>query len=434
MPINQPIRRPAFTVLELLIVMGIFLLIAAVTLPTVKGLLEDSKYSQTSRLVQGFAESARARAIGSGRPVAMIIERMYADGSRDLVGNDSCIRLSIGEVFPPYEGDWADARATIVSNPIPTPIPNPLTPGFAGSGVLRGTSYCDIPFSQAASLWDPVNGEPSGLATPGDTITFGASNRSYRLVDSDGDTHAVSYLPPPLNLIRIEFDNPAYDDDAGYVLGEQTVFPSSPLRFRIYRKPSKSLVGGVSLPRGMCIDLSCSGGGVSGIDFGTASIAAASRGGSDPGVTHEPGVYGPVYIVFNATGTVQDVYYGLTPAVPSAPNTPEKLLVHRSVGSPIHLLVGSTDQVFPTPAAYLGVYNIPSPAVSAADDVRYNVLDPANYWVTISPFSGTIQTAKVQDQSVFPAPPANLTPLELLDLRIQQSRALAISGSQRIDP
>ncbi len=399
-PINNSDRRAAFTLIELLIVMGIIVLVAAVTLPTFKDLLKDQKTSQTARMIQGFAEGARARAIGSGRPVAMVIERMYGDGSRDLEGNDTSVRLSIGEVFPPYEGDWANATAVI--NDVP------------GGGTTRGTSYADIALSQAASLWDPVNTLPSGLADVGDSISFGDHRRSYRIIGIEGPNVVPGF-------VRIYFDNPAFDPYVGICLGEATIFPTNPVRFRIFRKPGKSMVGGVSLPRGMCIDLSCSGSGTSGIQYGTQDIADYDS------VKHVPSGYGFIYIVFNPSGNVQEVYYAVDPGTGDS-------FTH-AAGENIHLLIGRTDQVFPAPLAYLGSVVIPSPSLSTRDEIRYNVLDPNNYWVTISPFSGSITSAQVQDQSAFPVVPASttLTAAQLLQLRISRSRALASSGTQRSD-
>ena len=67
--------RPAFTLVELLIVMAIILLLAAVALPSVKALLHGQKVTQASRMVQAHIESARARAIAAGSHVAVILER-----------------------------------------------------------------------------------------------------------------------------------------------------------------------------------------------------------------------------------------------------------------------------------------------------------------------------------------------------------------------
>ena len=68
--------RRAFTLVELLTVLGIALLLAALVLPTVKGLLQDRKSSQAAILVKNYIEAARARAIGKNRSVAVVLERL----------------------------------------------------------------------------------------------------------------------------------------------------------------------------------------------------------------------------------------------------------------------------------------------------------------------------------------------------------------------
>lgn len=402
---NNLTIRNAFTLVELLIVMAVLTLLAAVTLPTVKDLLADQKSSQGARLVQGFLESARARAIGTGRPVAVIIERMYVDGSRGLAANDTSTRLSIGEVFPPYEGDWSLAEATIKG-----------TPGSAGG---RGSQYAEIDFSHAASLWDAGAGAPSGLIQAGDLISFGNSRRLFRI------TGPVSIAGTSL---QIPFDNPEYDEDHGVAIKEPAVLPDLPVRFRVYRKPSKSLAGSVTLPRGICIDLSSSGLGQSGLQFSTEYIAASNRPGDPAVATPTGGSFGPVYIVFDTVGKVQDLYFGLTP------NDPTALTVRRPVSDTVHLLIGKTEQVAPSASTYLAPIVPPASGDTDRDDVRYNILDPSNYWVSVFPFSGAITSSQVQSQSAFATLDASFTAAERASLRIARARSLASSGNQRTDP
>ena len=419
---KQPTRL-AFTLIELLIVMAVLVLLAAVTLPSVKELLKDQKSSQAARLIQSYAESAKARAIATGRPVAMVIDRMYVDGSRDLIGNDSCTRVSIGEVFPPYEGDWSGAKAAIITRPTSG---TPLLP--------RGQQFAQIEFNQAASLWNVRDGRPTGMVSAGDIIQFGDSNRSYRIADSpnDPDTNVITYIPSSGTspaYLQIDFDNPAYDEDAGLLTSEPTIFPAIPMKFRIFRKPSKSLAGSIVFPRGVCIDLSASGIGQTGLQFGSASIAAISRPG-DPVRDHAPGSYGPIQIVFDPAGRISDLFFGLPQIVEGSTGN---LLARRAVDSTIHLLIGKTEQVVPSPA-YLGPEIVPAfDGAAARDDVRYNLLDPANFWVSINPFTGAVTTSQVQDQSAFPALPASMTDVQRATARVARARSLASAGFQRVE-
>ncbi len=400
--INSRHRAPsAFTLVELLVVMGIITLVAAFTLPNIKGLLKDQKITQGVRQIKAYAESAKARAIATGRPVALIIERMKLDNSgasADAATNDTSARLSIGEVFPPYAGDWAGTTATISQHP-----------------TIAGVQIASIALAQAASI-----ASQTGIVDVDDVIQFGDSPQTYRI------TGVVVNAPTDVQIL---FQNPPFDPITTLPTGEATLFPvapmstppaSLPLTFRIFRKPSKSLVGNITLPRGICIDLSVSGIGRSGREFGAESISGA--------MPSPAGYYGPIYIVFNPVGSVQDLYYA------TAPNNRTLDTVRHPVGGMIHLLVGKTEQVFSNPAGDLS-NNLPGylsntvilPPSGPRDDLTYNILDSSNYWLTINPFSGAIYSSQVQQLN-------NSATGPLADARIAEARALAIAGVQSTNP
>ena len=79
-------KRLGATLVELLVVLGISTLLAALILPTVKNLMTDRKSTQAATLVKNFLESARARSIGSGLPVAVVFERLSSTPSSDTDG------------------------------------------------------------------------------------------------------------------------------------------------------------------------------------------------------------------------------------------------------------------------------------------------------------------------------------------------------------
>ena len=73
---KKVVLHKAFTLVELLVVLGIALLLAALILPSVKTLLADRKTSQSAIMVKNYLEAARARAIGKNRSVAVVLERI----------------------------------------------------------------------------------------------------------------------------------------------------------------------------------------------------------------------------------------------------------------------------------------------------------------------------------------------------------------------
>ena len=135
--------RAAFTLVELLIVMAVVVLVAAVTLPSIREMLSDQKVGQAANVVQAYFHAAQSRAEATGRPVAVVLDRLRYDAGGGvtpedaLVANNTCIRLSTGDVFPPYQGDWAGAKGALGDT---------NADGFA--------DMVSIPFSQAASLVD----------------------------------------------------------------------------------------------------------------------------------------------------------------------------------------------------------------------------------------------------------------------------------------
>lgn len=378
---NKPGRgRDGLTLIELLIVMAIVVLLAGLTLPSVKNLLKDQKIGQAARVVQGFAESAKARAIASGRRVALVLERARTDdkggaGNDSLIANDTCIRMSLGEVFPPYEGDWSGTTATVYDK--------------SGDGFV---DWMEIPAAQAASLTGS-----SPMVSTGDLVELADRNQGF-IISGVTTGNSASGIP----VVQIALANPPYFN------GKQCNEPIWPLTtalasgaevsFRIYRTPSKMMAGSVVLPRGTCVDLSMSGVGPSGRDFSTFSINAPT------GSTASAGDFGAVYLVFSPRGTLELAYYQsrTSSGVPS--------VVRVLPNGIFHLLIGRTDQVDP-------LYGTPSSvsAVSTRDDFKANLVDPANVWVSVNPYSGMIYSSQ----------------LTLGDGTVSAARALASVGAQR---
>lgn len=345
-------RRLGVTLVELLIVMGLIVLLAGLTLPTVRSVLKDQRVTEAARVFQGLAEGARAKAVYMGRPVALILERIPTDPSAttafNLAPDNTVERISMGEVFPPYEGDWWGTTGTIVAAPTPTVF--------------------QIPLAQASSLMDVTTGTPTGLVQPYDLIQFGDHAQLFLITGlaragvAPNYNVTITFQNPPVGYYRPT--NPAaYSEPQWTVSGGET-------RFRIFRQPTKSMVGSVGLPRGTCIDLTNSGVGANGRQF---QVNART--------TTLPAEFSSVSIIFNSRGTVDGAYYiNLGAVVPRVEVMPVGLY-HFQIGRP-EQVIHST--LLGTPAATPG----------ARDDFKANLYDTSGLWVTINPYSGAVYTTQ----------------------------------------
>ncbi len=357
-------QRQAVTLVELLIVMGLIVLLAGLTLPTVRSVLKDQRVTEGARVFQSVVEGARAKAIYMGRPVALILERVPADPTApagfNLTPDNTVERISMGEVFPPYEGDWWGSRGTIVAAATPTVF--------------------QIPLAQAASLMDATTGTPTGLVSVNDLIQFGDHSQLFLITGLARTGTAPNYF------VTITFQNPP----AGYVRTTNPAAYSEPqwtvsggeTRFKIYRQPTKSMVGAVSMPRGTCIDLTNSGVGIGGRQFQVGARTTAL-----------PVEFSSVSIIFNSRGTVDGAYFinwGNPPATQRVEIMPVGLY---------HFQVGRPEQVIHT--SLLGTA---ASAAGARDDFKANLYDTSNLWVTINPYSGAVYTTQnFPCQTVAPA-------------------------------
>ena len=87
-------RRRAMTLVELLVVVAIMLMLAAVAIPAMRPSMEGRKTREAARAINVYLSSARNRAIESGRPVGVQIER-------DIASNLSLAGVTLYQVEVP---------------------------------------------------------------------------------------------------------------------------------------------------------------------------------------------------------------------------------------------------------------------------------------------------------------------------------------------
>jgi prepilin-type N-terminal cleavage/methylation domain-containing protein len=356
-------HRRGVTLVELLIVIGITSLIAAVALPSVKTLLKDRKTNQAAIQVRGFIESAKAMAIAKGREVAVVLDRMSDAGDYNAAGNNwfsteardlhrnTVLRLSLAEVLPPYTGDLDNSTCILE-----------LSDSQVGSAFLNRAL---ININQNPSLVRLID---SKLI---DKIAFSDRMETFEVLVDDCTYDSST------GIARIEFINSRTASRA-IVNRAPSRVSAGPHTFRIYCKPRRLYAKPMQLPKGTCIDMSLSGRGVDGFSFSAQQIEAF-----DPKNTLGVNQVRPIYLVFDSQGAMASLYGNFSgqPAMTKVLPT-----------SDVYLLVGKTDKVV-------------FPGATFNNTTLYqasNLADSTSYWVKVSASGGQVSMAPVLTPSLTP--------------------------------
>lgn len=397
--------RSALTLVELLIVMALMIILASISLGAMKSLLRGQKVSQASVMVRQYLQNAQMRAVASGRPVAVFFDRISMEDSAGspIPTNYASTRMQFGEVFPPYTGDVENSMALLVGIP--------SDPNYANAMVFAPAIGQSSTANVAAGFGAIVSGNlQGGFVSVGDVVEFDDCEARFSI------TSITPNAPMP-GGIQVTFSNPK--------IAPQIPLPGHPImkRFRIYRQPTRSLVGSVVLPRGTCVDLSLSGIGISdcGISGGSFSIGSELDGGG----TASPRDYSRVGIVFYSDGRIAYV------ADENTMRTPARVFFDSS--SMIFLMVGRMDQVLPGfPASNIKTAALHHPDWGLGELPKSNLVDPENVWITCNPLTGEIRSAPVGalDPTVVEARwlSAQSNVNEVVSDLVIETRALAAAG------
>ena len=279
-----PSRVPrGVTLLELLIVMTIMLMVTAAAIPVMMPALTNRRMREASRLTSSFISGARARAIETGRPAGVMLERFN--------GLPMAMQLSYVEVPPPYAGDTLSSKVTME----PLVAPNRITGFTAG----------DAPWLAAVVRFgDQIRLDFKGpLYTLSSVLpTLGVPDpRAGQVATDPPTTGAPWYLADSANV------PPALP--AGYANG---------VPYQIIRQPVRSSATPLQLPEGTVVDLMNSGVTSSNV-FPPVVVPPAMW------PTMPPVPFNPV-IMFSPNGSVHSV---TTAAAPFRPLGPVYLLIGR---------------------------------------------------------------------------------------------------------
>jgi prepilin-type N-terminal cleavage/methylation domain-containing protein len=418
-------KRRGLTLVELLVTLAVVLALSALILPGVKSLLVDRKSTQSATIVRNFIEAARARAIGSNNSISVVLERvssfpldrnedglltvadMTGDGSAsdpyrllsgtcvdpvpgataletNFVPYNTCVRLSLAERPKPRASTMLPTwTATNVINSVNTLSGAGLIQGAFGTGHPQaGRSYFST--TVATGVANQITTELNLVA--GSEISFGSSPIKFLITDTRSSTSG------PLTTLWFTCQSSSSSSDEDELATPSLTPNSSYTTFVVYPKVRPIGTQSVTLPRGMCIDLSLSGFG----EVGSLTqrdrrfrFSSSWLYGTIP--VPQPNELRPVYLEFGPDGMLTTVFA-------NGRGVRASQLVPVQTVDDVFLHVGKIDQV-KIPA-------LPAPG----DELGSNLTDQAGYIVRIGTKSGSIVCAPVasaETQSLLLGIPAN---------------------------
>lgn len=402
--------RRGLTLTELLVVVSIVVLLAAVLLPMIQPIMRGRKVREASRQVNVMLAAAQARAVESGKPAGIWLERFAHEPGQPVAGWYTAFKIFEAEQPEPYTGDVFDARVIVRPNPTvpglygaffqdPGPDPDPSPLGDPNR-IYQPSPHCCGSVYPMLQANDP-------LIEPGDTIRFEGLDRDFVIhaIDNQKISFFAPYINPPMG-------NPsnAADDIPDPMVTKLIRFLPSPtppmlvsyqpgLRFEVRRRPIKTAKAPLELPRNSGIDLS-----VSGYDrplespFLSSNVIPASY----KSVIPVPGPVGfptrfrevsPEYdivIMFSPDGGVDRVHYIAhqepdDPPIFSLDDVVEKPYFWERPQGPIRLMVARDDEIARDVNGNINV--------ASTTDYLQNVQSPLgeatlhstdNLWITIN--------------------------------------------------
>lgn len=415
-----PSVRSALTLVELLVVIGIMLILAAVSVPAMRPAMENRRIREAARMTNMYITRARYRAMQTGQICGVELVRAGQP--------EGCVQIRQVQVPPAFTGLSADAVVRVQRWNVAS-----LFQVFRV--LVRATDFPDGTIRQGDLIQFGVRGWQSGSLTymvldAGDAhiaqefdrtadqfITFSSGSTTDRestlgnsantwitdrvmtvvLIDRTADT------PWPERTTIACDPNPNPDDS----LPPDFSNWSEAVPFCIQRQPTATEVQPIQLPDQTCIDMPESGSDTVGLDL------------VNPGTAGQM----PVWILFSPSGALYDVLGAFHPSIGYSLISPTDRL---------YLLIGRTDRLpdDPTPPT-IGANSVvtrppreapqteelladaaqvdvdPQNAVSNGQQKLRNWRDTRNLWVTINPQTGfvtTVENARVNTSSLTLSP------------------------------
>lgn len=450
--IARSMRRRArgATLLELLVVILIVVTITAATVPAIAPATSSRRTREGARLLNVFLNAARNRAMETGRPAGVWMDRV-----EDVP--EAVATLSFCEVPPPYSGDFSDSTAEVFVWPMNYTDYTADAREFWNIVVpkTKYTRNTDV-WANAAprnddgnGYWDSYEFGQQSLIRPGDEILLAYQGRRFPLMAAlfpsidtarkhtrpQGPYGPGWYWYIGYGINRRTFVQPtAFDSNFLHSNGTYAIrfydanskpygdhpvvrpagnWKDNPVNlgdpwmvqgvpYQIIRRPVKSASGSVELPETVCIDLNYSTVSRTGTDVGLPLHPRFDPNDPDSNYTYRirgksvyPEDTTPVILMFAPSGAVERVYHHVLVTNPAQPNPPTFTWKGEVPTAPIWFLVGKRTKV-PASDTYRAA-GVTRGDGNPQDQFNNNWLDLENYWVTINPQNGFITTTELSD-------------------------------------
>ncbi|MDZ7620341.1 MAG: hypothetical protein U1E05_25345, partial [Patescibacteria group bacterium] len=349
------------TLIELVMVVALLGLLAAIAIPGVQMAVEGRAVREAARSVNVFLGSARNRAMATGRPVGVVLQRFPNDAN-------VCMTLQQVEAQPPYAGETLISCASLgylraytnlpsgCSDPFPDHYPFIVFfhGGFDDTQIITGDQ---VQFDHQG-LWYTVLDTPAPNATcypalpggnpPWRVVGIPKTQIVKSLVDNRLAWPWPDYLPKPSS-------GPDQSRRMSYRFLRQPVVPNSAGRYYV------AIAKPMQLPLDAVMDLTWSG--------GPGSEKEDALNESEGHFSQRNAGSEPIVIMFTPSGGLGQVYVAGTPY---------------PVTEPLYLLIARRDRIRDD-------YKTGDP--DNLDDMS-NLEEPGSFWITVNARTGLIGTAE----------------------------------------